>query len=58
LDEVNNLIEREIETFIERNYSRARNLLTDNWDKVEKMVEYLMKYETIDVYQIEEIMQG
>lgn len=58
LDEINNLIEKEIETLIERNYSRARTLLTDNWDKVEKMVDSLMTHETIDVYQIEEIMKG
>ena len=56
LDEVNNLIEKEIEDLIERNYSRAKNILKTNWDKVESMVEALMKYETIDVNQIEKIM--
>ena len=56
LDEVNNLIEKEIEDLIERNYSRAKTILKTNWDKVESMVEALMKYETIDVNQIEKIM--
>lgn len=56
LDEVNNLIEKEIEDLIERNYSRAKTILKTNWDKVEAMVEALMKYETIDVNQIEKIM--
>jgi cell division protease FtsH len=54
LDEINNLIEKEIEDLIERNYSRAKT----NWDKVEVMVEALMKYETIDVNQIEKIMKA
>lgn len=56
LDEVNNLIEREIEDIVERNYQRAYNLVKDNWDRMELMVEALMKYETIDKDQIDEIM--
>lgn len=56
LDEINNQIEKEIEDLIERNYSRAKTILKTNWDKVETMVEMLMKYETIDVKQIEKIM--
>lgn len=58
LDEINNLIEKEIEAIIERNYIRARNILKFNWEKVEAMVELLMKYETIDNDQIEKIMSN
>ena len=57
LDEVNNLVEKEIEDVIERNYKRAKNIIEKNWDKMELMVEYLMKYETIDKVQIEKIMK-
>lgn len=57
LDEINNLIEKEIEDLIERNYSRARNILKTNWDKVEKMANMLMKHETIDTKQIDKIMK-
>ena len=57
LDEVNNLVEKEIEDVIERNYSRAKDLIENNWDKMEKMVDALMKYETIDKVQIEKIMK-
>jgi cell division protease FtsH len=56
LDEVNNLIEKEIEDIIQRNYDRAYKLIQDNWDKMEAMVEALMRDETIDNDQIEEIM--
>lgn len=56
LDEVNNLIEKEIEQIIDRNYRKAKELIKDNWDKMELMVDALMKYETIDHKQIEKIM--
>ena len=58
LDEINNQIEKEIEDLIERNYSRAKNILKTNWPKVETMVEALMKYETIDDKQIKKIMEN
>lgn len=58
LDEVNNLIEKEIEDIIERNYRRAKDIIRNNWDKMEAMVDALMKYETIDHKQIEKIMIG
>jgi len=57
LDEINNLIEKEIEAIIERNYSRAKNILKTNWGKVDLMVDLLMKHETIDIGQIEKIME-
>ncbi len=58
LDEVNNLIEKEIEDIIQRNYDKAYKLVQDNWDKMEAMVEALMRDETIDNDQIEEIMKA
>ena len=58
LEETNNKIEKEIATIINRNYERASELIRDNWDKMEAMVDALMKYETIDIKQIDKIMQG
>ena len=51
-------IDEEIRVIIDRNYSRARQLLQDNIDKLHLMAEALMKYETIDADQIEDIMTG
>ena len=56
LDEINNLVEKEIEDVVDRNYTKAKEILEQNWNKVEEMVEALMKYETIDKSQIEKIM--
>lgn len=51
-------IDEEIRMIIERNYERTREILTANIDKLHLMAEALIKYETIDVDQIKEIMQG
>jgi cell division protease FtsH len=57
-DETTHLIDEEIRNIIERNYERARQLLTDNMDKLHAMAAALMKYETIDADQIDDIMSG
>ena len=57
-DETTHLIDEEIRHLIERNYERARQVLLDNMDYLHAMVEALMKYETIDAYQIDDIMEG
>ena len=58
LDEINNQIEKEIEELVDINYKRAYDLIKSNWSKMETMAEALMKYETIDKKQIEEIMNS
>lgn len=58
LEEINDKIEAEIESIIERNYSRAKQLIQDNWVKLEAMVDALVKYETIDINQIDKIMKA
>jgi cell division protease FtsH len=55
-DETARLIDKEIRAFIDRNYDRAKKILTENIDKLHVMSEALMKYETIDLPQIEDIM--
>ena len=51
-------IDSEIRLFIDRNYERAEKLLNENLDKLHIMRDALMKYETIDSDQIDEIMEG
>ena len=57
-DETTHAIDEEIRTVIERNYRRAENILTSNIDKLHAMAEALIKYETIDSDQIDDIMAG
>ena len=51
-------IDAEIRLFIDRNYERAEKLLNENLDKLHIMRDALMKYETIDSDQIDDIMEG
>ena len=51
-------IDAEIRLFIDRNYERAEKLLNENLDKLHIMRDALMKYETIDSDQIDDIMAG
>ena len=57
-DETSHAIDEEIRLFIDRNYERAEKILNDNMDKLHVMAEALLKYETIDSKQIDEIMDG
>ena len=51
-------IDGEIRKIIDTQYSRATKLIKDNLDKMHLMADALMKYETIDVEQIDQIMEG
>ncbi len=57
-DETSHVIDEEIRHIIDRNYERSRRLLTDNLDKLHAMAAALMKFETIDHDQIDDIMAG
>ena len=57
-DETAHIIDEEIRAFIDRNYDRARNLLEENIEKLHMMADALIKYETIDANQIDDIMSG
>jgi cell division protease FtsH len=52
------LIDLEIRSIIDECYGTAKQLLQENRDKLDAMAEALMKYETIDAEQIEDIMNG
>ncbi|HBB53411.1 MAG TPA: cell division protein FtsH, partial [Legionellales bacterium] len=51
-------IDIEVQEIIERNYERAKQIVTDNLDKLHTMAEFLIKFETIDAPQIQKIMSG
>jgi len=55
-DDTVTTIDDEIRDLIDRNYERARTLLTDNLDILHAMSEALIKYETIDIGQIDKLM--
>ncbi len=55
-DETSHTIDEEIRAIIDRNYERAEKLLKDNMDILHAMSAALMKYETIDKFQIDDLM--
>jgi len=57
-DQTAQAIDVEVRAIIDRNYQHAVKILTENQDKLTLMAEGLVKYETIDAKQIEEIMAG
>jgi cell division protease FtsH len=57
-DETAHDIDSEIRSIIDDAYARAEAILKDNIDKLHVMAEALMKYETIDSDQIDDIMAG
>ncbi|MDR3414773.1 MAG: ATP-dependent zinc metalloprotease FtsH [Nevskia sp.] len=57
-DETARIIDEEIRQLIERCYAKAKSILVDNTDKLHKMAEALVKYETLDSEQIRRIMNG
>jgi len=52
------LIDEEVRSIIDHCYGTAKQILTENRDKLDMMAEALMKYETIDAPQIDDIMAG
>ncbi|MGR8918831.1 MAG: ATP-dependent zinc metalloprotease FtsH [Gammaproteobacteria bacterium] len=57
-DETAHLIDEEVRDIVDRNYARARDILETHIDKLHMMAEALVKYETIDSDQIDDIMEG
>ena len=52
------LIDEEVRHILDTQYARAEKILKDNLDKLHAMTDALMKYETIDKEQIDDIMAG
>lgn len=51
-------IDEEIRNVIDSNYQRAKTILTENMEILHNMAHALLDWETLDKYQIDELMQG
>ncbi|UAA39893.1 ATP-dependent zinc metalloprotease FtsH [Paraneptunicella aestuarii] len=56
-DDTARAIDAEIKSVIDRNYERAVGILKENMDILHAMKDALMKYETIDAKQIDDLME-
>jgi len=56
--ETKRLIDEEVRTIIDGCYSTAEQLLKENIDKLHAMSDALMKFETLDANQLDDIMEG
>lgn len=56
-DQTAHTIDEEVKKIVDRNYARAKQLLEDNMDILHAMKDALMKYETIEIPQIEQLMK-
>ncbi len=52
------VVDKEIRRIIDEQYARARTIIEENRDKVEKMTKALLEWETLDSEQINAIMAG
>jgi cell division protease FtsH len=57
-DETARKIDNVVRGILDNAYSRSKQLLTENIEKLHMMAEALLTYETIDVRQIDPIMEG
>lgn len=56
-DKTANIIDEEVSEIINSCYAKAKGLLQDNIDILEAMKDALLKYETLDANQIDDLMQ-
>ncbi len=57
-DETAHLIDQEVRSVVDRNYSRAEQILTDNMEHLHALAAALIKYETLERSQIDDILEG
>ncbi len=57
-DETAHIIDEEIRVIVDRNYDRAYKIITEKREILEHMAAALMKYETIDSNQVDDLMAG
>ena len=57
-DETAHAIDAEIRSIIDKNYTRAKDILVEKMDILHAMTDALMKYETIDADQLAKLMKG
>jgi cell division protease FtsH len=57
-DETARKIDEVVRSILDKAYARTKEILTENLDKLHSMSKLLLEYETIDVPQIDAIMEG
>jgi cell division protease FtsH len=57
-EEIASKIDGEVRRIIESCYGRGKQILTDNWEKVERMVASLLEYETVEAEEVRAILSG
>ena len=57
-DKTAHVIDEEVRTLIDRNYERAERLLKENINILHAMAEALLKYETLESEQLDDLMAG
>ncbi len=57
-EEVASKIDGEVRKIIESCYQRGRTILIENWEKVERMVQSLLEYETVDADEVRAILES
>lgn len=55
-EEIASKIDAEMRRIVETCYERGRKILGENWAKVERMVESLLEYETVDAEEVKSIL--
>ena len=51
-------IDNEVRRILQTAYSRAKNLLIENRDKLDRLIKVLLEQETLDRTAFEEVMRG
>jgi len=57
-EEVASKIDAQVRKIIESCYGNGKQLLDQNWDKVERMVASLLEYETVEAEEVQAILAG
>jgi cell division protease FtsH len=57
-EEVASQIDNEVRKIIESCYESGKRILTENWEKVERMVSSLMEYETVETEEVRAILDS
>ena len=55
--EISKLLDEEVIKLTTKNYDKAQKILEDNMDILHSMTECLMEYETIDKYQLDDLLE-
>jgi cell division protease FtsH len=55
--EISKLLDEEVIKLTKKNYDKAKKILEDNMDILHSMTECLMEYETIDKYQLDDLLE-